>query len=84
MDAEKREQLKNDLRNHYGASTEIAQRAEVHHSFVYLVLKGKRKSSKVLTIACEVLAEREKKEAEHSKKQLQLIEQAKSYATSVA
>lgn len=81
MKKEQREQLRDDLKNHYGAFTEIAELAGVHHSYVYLVLNGKRKSTAVLTAACKVLAAREKVESEQSQLQLQLITRAKSYSS---
>lgn len=80
MENAKKVELHNALKKHYGAFKEIAKRAEVTTSYVWYVLRGERNSTNVLTIACEVLAERQKKEASQQKRQQKLMAKANEYA----
>lgn len=81
MDAQKKQELYTKLKEHYGAITEVAKRANVSHSYAYRVLTGKRKSTRILTVAAELLVELKKEESDHNDKQMQLMEQADLFAS---
>jgi len=59
MDVKTREKLRRNLKRHRGAIKEVAQLAGVRREFVYMVLKGKRTSLRVLEASSSVLLKRE-------------------------
>lgn len=73
MTDEKRTQLYEALKQYYGSLSEVASRAKVTRQYVNYVLQGKRKSTRILTIACEVLAEKEREEKSMKDRQLSLL-----------
>lgn len=80
MDANKRNELHQKLKEYHGIMKDIAVLSDVTPNMVYMVLAGKRKSSNVLANACKVLADKEKEEAENRALQAKYFDEAKQYS----
>lgn len=65
--------LREKLASHWGAKTEVANRANVTREMVRLVLNGKRNNLAIVEIAAEVLLEREKQTASRKRNITELI-----------
>lgn len=76
MTTEEIKTLRTNLKKHYGAMTEIAERCEVTLSYVGYVLRGEKDNAKVLEVACEVLLERLSQAKLSKQKTRKLIEKA--------
>lgn len=83
MTENNREQLRQGLKRFNGSLTEVARRANVTRQYVSYIVQGVRKNTKILTIACEVLAELEREERKMKSRQLSLLGEVKELQAAV-
>lgn len=76
MTSEEKQLLRQGLRNHYGAFSEVARRSNCTPSFVLKVFNGTRNSDLVLANAAQVYKERMEEKARLEKQQAQAFRAA--------